>query len=117
MLINGWRSSFSDSVLRQRSVLSRLSSFGRGARTRRQPRPFAQQCLVAQHLESLEDRLLLAATNPLPLDSLDGTNGFRLDGVNSGDEAGRSVSSAGDVNGDGFDDVLIGPLGANGGDT
>ncbi|PXW89874.1 FG-GAP repeat protein [Nitrosomonas sp. Nm84] len=42
------------------------------------------------------------------LSGLDGTNGFRLDGVEAGDRSGRSVSSAGDVNGDGFDDVLVG---------
>ncbi|SFF29793.1 FG-GAP repeat-containing protein, partial [Nitrosomonas sp. Nm166] len=44
----------------------------------------------------------------LNLSSLDGSNGFRLDGVAAGDVSGGSVSSAGDVNGDGFDDVIIG---------
>ena len=44
----------------------------------------------------------------LGLASLDGSNGFRLDGTGPGDLAGYSVSSAGDVNGDGFDDVIIG---------
>ena len=38
----------------------------------------------------------------------DGTNGFRLDGIDAGDFSGGSVASAGDVNGDGFDDVIIG---------
>ncbi|APZ91713.1 integrin alpha [Fuerstiella marisgermanici] len=42
------------------------------------------------------------------LSTLDGTTGFRLDGIDAGDESGRSVSSAGDVNGDGFDDIIIG---------
>ncbi|MXN67508.1 tandem-95 repeat protein [Stappia sp. GBMRC 2046] len=42
------------------------------------------------------------------LSSLDGTNGFVLNGVNAGDESGYSVSSAGDVNGDGVDDLIIG---------
>jgi len=42
------------------------------------------------------------------LSDLDGTNGFTLLGVDGEDEAGASLSSAGDVNGDGFDDILIG---------
>ncbi len=42
------------------------------------------------------------------LSNLDGTNGFRLDGVAEGDGSGWSVSGAGDVNGDGFDDLLVG---------
>ncbi|MER2511667.1 MAG: hypothetical protein ABTQ25_04480 [Nitrosomonas ureae] len=46
-----------------------------------------------------------AVTN---LSDLDGSNGFRLDGETEGDQSGRSVSSAGDVNGDGFDDVIVG---------
>ncbi len=44
----------------------------------------------------------------LDLASLNGSNGFRLDGVSKYDEAGASVSSAGDVNGDGFDDMIVG---------
>lgn len=44
----------------------------------------------------------------LDLSSLDGSNGFLLTGVGSGDNLGRGVSSAGDINGDGFDDVVIG---------
>jgi FG-GAP repeat len=44
----------------------------------------------------------------LSLADLDGRNGFRLDGIDPGDRSGRSVASAGDVNGDGFDDILIG---------
>ena len=44
----------------------------------------------------------------LDLSRLDGNNGFRLDGVANGDSSGWSVSGAGDVNGDGFDDVIIG---------
>ncbi len=48
----------------------------------------------------------------MDLSSLDGSNGFRLDGT-LGDHAGRSVSNAGDVNGDGFDDLIIGAQGAD----
>jgi hypothetical protein len=43
----------------------------------------------------------------LELSSLDGSNGFRLDGVTVGDRSGSSVSNAGDVNGDGFDDLIV----------
>ncbi|SFE65026.1 integrin alpha [Nitrosomonas sp. Nm166] len=49
----------------------------------------------------------------LNLSALDGTNGFRLDGVVSGDQSGASVNSAGDVNGDGFDDLIVGASGAD----
>ncbi len=42
------------------------------------------------------------------LASLDGRNGFRLDGAAVGDNVGNSVSNAGDINGDGFDDVIVG---------
>ncbi len=44
----------------------------------------------------------------MDLSSLDGSNGFRLDGENAYDESGFSVSGAGDINGDGFDDVIVG---------
>ena len=39
---------------------------------------------------------------------LDGSVLLSFNGNNAGDEFGRSVSGAGDVNGDGFDDVIIG---------
>jgi Ca2+-binding RTX toxin-like protein len=44
----------------------------------------------------------------LGLSSLDGTNGFQISSEMAGDFSGFSVSSAGDVNGDGFADLLIG---------
>jgi hypothetical protein len=47
------------------------------------------------------------------LSTLDGTDGFRLDGEAAGDQSGYSVSSAGDINGDGYDDLIIGALGAD----
>jgi hypothetical protein len=42
------------------------------------------------------------------LSALNGTNGFRLNGVTGNDFTGKSVASAGDVNGDGFSDVIVG---------
>jgi hypothetical protein len=42
------------------------------------------------------------------LSALDGTNGFVLRGVDADDRSGASVSGAGDVNGDGIADLLIG---------
>lgn len=47
-------------------------------------------------------------TSPLELSSLDGSNGIRLDGIANQDQSGSSVASAGDVNGDGIDDFMIG---------
>jgi hypothetical protein len=44
----------------------------------------------------------------LGLSALDGTNGFRVEGESAGNLSGRSVSGAGDVNNDGFDDLVIG---------
>ncbi|MEX2647859.1 MAG: calcium-binding protein, partial [Alphaproteobacteria bacterium] len=44
----------------------------------------------------------------LGLASLDQATGFRLEGVGAGDAAGFAVAGAGDVNGDGLDDVIVG---------
>jgi hypothetical protein len=52
-------------------------------------------------------------TYSINLASLSGSNGFRLDGETANDRSGRSVSNAGDVNGDGFDDVIVGAFGAD----
>src|SRR4028118_39237 len=46
----------------------------------------------------------------LNLSTLSGSNGFALNGIAAGDSSGRSVSSPGDVNGDGFDDLIIGAV-------
>jgi F0F1-type ATP synthase epsilon subunit len=47
-------------------------------------------------------------SSPISLSSLNGSNGFRLDGVAANDVSGISVSGAGDVNGDGFADLIVG---------
>lgn len=63
--------------------------------------------LTAQ-AEGLEPRLVLAAATRIDLGILNGTTGFRLDGEEYNDNAGSAVRSAGDVNADGFEDLLIG---------
>ena len=44
----------------------------------------------------------------------DDNDGFVLNGVDEGDQSGRSVSGAGDINGDGLDDIIVGAREANG---
>ena len=49
----------------------------------------------------------------LNLSSLNGANGFTINGINEGDNSGSSVSGAGDVNNDGIDDIIIGARNAD----
>jgi hypothetical protein len=44
----------------------------------------------------------------IDLTSLGFADGFRIDAGNSNDQLGQSVAAAGDFNGDGFDDILVG---------
>ena len=54
--------------------------------------------------------MMIASLN---LSALDGDNGFILNGIDGYDYSGQSVSGAGDINGDGFDDLIIGARGAD----
>jgi glycosylphosphatidylinositol phospholipase D len=51
---------------------------------------------------------LLALENLLPDNGGDGSMGFVLDGIGAGDGSSRAISGAGDLNGDGVDDLIIG---------
>ncbi|MEO0926373.1 MAG: hypothetical protein AAFY63_10945 [Cyanobacteria bacterium J06643_13] len=51
------------------------------------------------------------------LKNSDGKDGFVIYGINSGDSLGTSVSSAGDINGDGIDDVIVGANTADNGSS
>ncbi|MFK7954726.1 MAG: integrin alpha [Lysobacterales bacterium] len=53
-----------------------------------------------------------ANNSPVNLADLSGT-GFRIDGEVGGSNTGLSVSGAGDVNGDGLTDLVVGAFGAN----
>ncbi|KJV05885.1 beta strand repeat-containing protein [Methylocucumis oryzae] len=49
----------------------------------------------------------------LSASSLDGSNGFEIEGASAYEHLGNSVSGAGDLNGDGFDDLIVGASGAD----
>jgi hypothetical protein len=51
------------------------------------------------------------------LNTLNGTNGFSINGLNAGEELGASISGVGDFNGDGYEDFLIGTVDSSFGDA
>ncbi|MCC5646124.1 hypothetical protein LC607_24980 [Nostoc sp. CHAB 5824] len=55
----------------------------------------------------------LGSSGSLNLSDLNGTNGFLINGIAEFDYSGGSVSNAGDINGDGIDDLIIGAPGGN----
>ena len=55
----------------------------------------------------------LQLSDLLPAGGGDGTAGFVLNGIDGSDNSDWSVSTAGDVNDDGVDDLIIGALGAD----
>src|SRR5688572_3774205 len=69
------------------------------------PSPMTNSFLV----EPLENRIAPAAAI-FELDSLDGINGFKISGGSEAEFFGWSVSDAGDVNGDGVDDLIVGAI-------
>ena len=56
---------------------------------------------------------IFALASLLPARGGDGSAGFMLTGIDRNDSSGRSVSGAGDVDGDGIDDLLVGAWAAD----
>lgn len=58
-----------------------------------------------------------AALGTIDVGNMAAGTGFTIQGDTAGDDAGYQVKSAGDINGDGYDDIIIGaPFGDDGGD-
>lgn len=86
---------------------------GRSSKTRSRKNRLWGRSETTADVELLEARALLTAPNPVALGTLDAGNpavpdGFRFDGVSRNDKSGDAVSGAGDVNGDGFEDFIVG---------
>lgn len=77
----------------------------------------AQGSQVGNQLQAGESYIVFGKPNGfaanMDFSAIDGTNGFLLPGLTGGDKSGSGVASAGDFNGDGVDDLLVGAFGAN----
>jgi hypothetical protein len=69
--------------------------------------------VLASSLELLETRIAPAFATVLDLSALVGPNGFQIHGGDSSDYFASSLSDAGDINGDGFADIIVGAFGAD----
>ncbi|OKP64660.1 hypothetical protein BTE77_34430, partial [Ensifer adhaerens] len=71
---------------------------------------------LAGNKTSVSTQIITRERAVLDLTGLSETDGFIIQGDSAGDQAGRNVSSAGDVNGDGIDDLIVSaPYGDDGG--
>ena len=101
-------------LLSLRSALDQRS----GTSRRRRTKPNHCRLLATKSTEPLESRFVLAAPNPLSLIAMNTELSYRINGLATSDDAGFAVSGVGDMNGDGYDDVVIGARYASpGGDS
>jgi hypothetical protein len=62
---------------------------------------------IRQLISKIRNLNVMAFSSVFDLFNLNGSNGFTINGINAYDSSGISVNSAGDVNEDGFDDLII----------
>ncbi len=87
-------------------VNSNRSSRGRFARF--SSRPLARAIGLALALGCLTVTTIAKAELVLSLSTINGSNGFRIDGVEENNFIGYPMASIGDINGDNVDDIAIG---------